>query len=238
VRSATPKAVAFCEAWSSKFTSNEQKLAALAAATLEHSALVKECIAGKGVERHLFALKCIAERHNIPLPDFFKSKAWDTLNHTFLSTSNCGNPSLRHFGFGAVVPDGFGIGYIIKDQTMHFSISSRRQTDRYANTLRRFLCQVESMLTPKLKVQVVSSSVRRSWVGQKLDKVYYADGYDEYHDTETFPPPRPKPKPEVRRSSFMIASVKVRPHVAEELLEKVGLTLSRANSVDDSNDGG
>jgi hypothetical protein len=94
------------------------------------------------------------------------------------------------------------------------------------------------MLTPKLKVQVVSGSLRRSWAGQKLDKVYYADGYDEYHDTETFPPPRLKPKPEDRRSSFMIASVKVRPHVAEELLEKVGVTLSRANSLDDSNDCG
>lgn len=234
VRSASPKAVAFCEAWSSKFTSNEQKLAALAVATREHSALVKECTAGRGVERHLFALKCIAERHNIPLPDFFKSKAWEMLNHTVLSTSNCGNPSLRHFGFGPVVPDGFGIGYVIKDQTMHFSISSRRQTDRYVNTLRRFLCQVESMLTPKLRVQVVSGSLRRSWEGHKTDKVYFADGYDEYHDTEKIP--TPKPSSEGRRSSFMIASVKVRPHVANELLEKVGVTLSRANSVDESND--
>lgn len=32
--------------------------------------------------------------------------------------SNCGNPSLRLFGFGPVVRDGFGIGYIIKGLQM------------------------------------------------------------------------------------------------------------------------
>jgi hypothetical protein len=32
-----------------------------------------------------------------------------------LSTSICGNPALHLFGFGLVVADGFGIGYIIKE---------------------------------------------------------------------------------------------------------------------------
>lgn len=36
------------------------------------------------------------------------------INHSTISTSNCGNPSLRLFGFAPVVDDGFGIGYIIK----------------------------------------------------------------------------------------------------------------------------
>ena len=30
----------------------------------------------------------------------FSNKGWDALNHTILSTSNCGNPALRCFGFG------------------------------------------------------------------------------------------------------------------------------------------
>lgn len=49
-----------------------------------------------------------------PLPAIFRDSGYATLNHSVLSTSNCGNPCLRMFGFGAVVPDGFGIGYIIK----------------------------------------------------------------------------------------------------------------------------
>lgn len=48
------------------------------------------------------------------MPAIFKDSGYSTINHSVLSTSNCGNPCLRMFGFGAVVPDGFGIGYIIK----------------------------------------------------------------------------------------------------------------------------
>lgn len=41
-------------------------------------------------------------------------QAWKKLSLNVISTSNCGNPSLRLFGFGPVCPQGFGIGYIIK----------------------------------------------------------------------------------------------------------------------------
>lgn len=53
------------------------------------------------------------------------------MTHNILSTSNCGNPSLRLFGFGPVVPDGFGIGYLIKVsdvETLCFSICISRDS--------------------------------------------------------------------------------------------------------------
>lgn len=48
------------------------------------------------------------------IPDLFKDPGYAQLGHSTLSTSNCGNVSLRLFGFGPVVGDGLGIGYIIK----------------------------------------------------------------------------------------------------------------------------
>ena len=51
-----------------------------------------------------------------PLPAIFTDNGWHILNRSILSTSNCGNPALRLFGFGPVAADGFGIGYIIKDE--------------------------------------------------------------------------------------------------------------------------
>ena len=48
-------------------------------------------------------------------PTFFTDDAYTKLGRSVISSSNCGNPSLRLFGFGPVVPEGFGIGYIIKD---------------------------------------------------------------------------------------------------------------------------
>jgi carnitine O-acetyltransferase len=52
------------------------------------------------------------------LPSIFADPGWHKLNTSILSTSNCGNPALRLFGFGPVARDGFGIGYIIKDDAI------------------------------------------------------------------------------------------------------------------------
>jgi hypothetical protein len=49
------------------------------------------------------------------LPSIFTDPGWAVLNTSILSTSNCGNPALRLFGFGPVAADGYGIGYIIKE---------------------------------------------------------------------------------------------------------------------------
>jgi len=135
MRSATLEAKSCCEIFCNESATVEEKVEAMRAATQRHSQLVKECARGKGVDRHLFALKCIAERRGETI-SFFQSTAWKVLNYTILSTSNCGNPSLRLFGFGPVVPDGFGVGYIIKDRSIYYSISSKhRQTSRYVSTL-------------------------------------------------------------------------------------------------------
>jgi len=99
IRGATPQAKKLCEIWCAKESTPAQKLEALRAATAEHSRLTKEASFGLGVDRHLFALKCLAERKCAEtgdrMPRFFKSEPWKTLNHTVLSTSNCGNPALR-----------------------------------------------------------------------------------------------------------------------------------------------
>ena len=95
MRTATEKAATFCKTWLNPSASNDDKLTALREATVYHSATCKDAMLGKGIERHLFALKCIADKNGIPTPDFFSSKAYLKLQHTILSTSNCGNPSLR-----------------------------------------------------------------------------------------------------------------------------------------------
>lgn len=77
------------------------------------------------------------------LPEIFADHGWDKLNNTILSTSNCGNPSLRLFGFGPVSANGFGIGYIIKDDSISICASSKhRQTERFLVTLESYLIEV------------------------------------------------------------------------------------------------
>ena len=103
MRPATMEARKLCEVFCNPSSNAREKLGALRNATIAHSRLVKECAQGKGVDRHLFALKCIAEKNGLQIPEFFRSESWKKLNHTILSTSNCGNPSLALFGFGPVV---------------------------------------------------------------------------------------------------------------------------------------
>lgn len=80
-------------------------------------------------------------------PALFNDPGWEKINGTILSTSNCGNPSLRHFGFGPTSGDGFGIGYIIKDDGLSICASSKhRQTNRFIHTLETYLIEIRKLL--------------------------------------------------------------------------------------------
>lgn len=98
---------------------------ALREAARSLGAIVKQAAEGLGVDRHLYALKCIwheTASAEAPLPDLFADRGWEVsatsschqgqtavaresrgsnhsfwmcaqaLNHTTISTSNCGNP--------------------------------------------------------------------------------------------------------------------------------------------------
>ena len=80
-------------------------------------------------------------------PALFSDGGWERINNTILSTSNCGNPALRHFGFGPVSGDGFGIGYIIKDDAISICVSSKhRQTKRFVDSLETYFNEIRKLL--------------------------------------------------------------------------------------------
>lgn len=86
-------------------------------------------------------------RQQPSLPAVFADAGWDKINNTILSTSNCGNPALRHFGFGPTSGDGFGIGYIIKDGSISICASSKhRQTQRYIDALESYFLEIRKLL--------------------------------------------------------------------------------------------
>jgi len=121
---------------------------AILVAAKAHVREVKAAAKGQDVDRHLYALLCLARQNGDEIPDLFQTEAWHSLNHTVLSTSNCGNPSLRLFGFGPVSPDGYGLGYIIKDGGLSFCAASKnRQTGRYLGMLKKTLRLFRSVLT-------------------------------------------------------------------------------------------
>ncbi|KAI9792753.1 MAG: hypothetical protein M1835_007664 [Candelina submexicana] len=81
------------------------------------------------------------------MPALFADGGWDKINNTILSTSNCGNPALRQFGFGPTSGDGFGIGYIIKDDSVFVCASSKhRQTKRFVAAIESYLLEIRRVL--------------------------------------------------------------------------------------------
>ncbi|KAI9846197.1 MAG: hypothetical protein M1837_004311 [Sclerophora amabilis] len=81
------------------------------------------------------------------MPSIFADGGWDKLNNTVLSTSNCGNPALRQFGFGPTSGEGFGIGYIIKDDSISICASSKhRQTKRFVDAMESYFLEVRKLL--------------------------------------------------------------------------------------------
>jgi len=160
-RSVTVEAQQYCNAMSAfcdpvYCATDKERL--LQRAVRKHSKLTRAASAGQGVDRHLYALYCVWKsgigtagdnnnnnNNNAPLPSdipaLFNDIGYDTLNATVLSTSNCGNPALLQFGFGPVTPEGYGIGYIIKDDSIHYCATSKhRQTDRFLLMLKQVSC--------------------------------------------------------------------------------------------------
>lgn len=74
----------------------------------KHGQLTKEAAMGQGFDRHLYALRLLAEKNNISC-NIFEDPAYVNLNHNIISTSTLSSPAVWAGGFGPVVRDGLGI---------------------------------------------------------------------------------------------------------------------------------
>ncbi|OAV88309.1 hypothetical protein PTTG_05269 [Puccinia triticina 1-1 BBBD Race 1] len=172
IRSVSPSSVKFIKNFCSD-VDNQTKISALREACEYHQNLSKQCSQGLGQDRILFAMYSLAQqelhqessghssddssndeeedrhpnRKLKKLPKIFRDSGYGLLNHSTLSTSNCGNPALRLFGFGPVVSDGYGIGYIIREDGLSFVISSKHlQTRRFVESLRAYFLEIRRIL--------------------------------------------------------------------------------------------
>lgn len=102
----------FCEALHSNKISKEELRNLMQECSSYHTELVKQAAMGQGFDRHMFALMKMAEENNMPRPEIFDSYEYKFLNKSILSTSTLSSPSVMAGGFGPVVKEGFGIGYV------------------------------------------------------------------------------------------------------------------------------
>lgn len=97
------------------------------AATQKHAALAKEASRAQGVDRHLLGLKKLVKEGE-ELPALFMDPVFTRASYWILSTSAVFSKHFPVYGWGEVVPDGFGVAYMTGyDDRLQYTITSRKE---------------------------------------------------------------------------------------------------------------
>eukprot|EP00939_MAST-03C_sp_MAST-3C-sp1_P000980 g980.t1 len=111
-------------------TDSEALAEAIRQMAVGHSGVARAAASGDGIDRHLLCLEALANEHLEDAADVaaadavFKSPLFAASKHFALSTSNVSAPFLRLFTFGPVVPNGYGIGYQVLENSIPINITS------------------------------------------------------------------------------------------------------------------
>ncbi len=124
IRSCSVEAQAFVAKMQDTAASDADRRTALAAAVVQHQQLSREAGQGLGVDRHLLGLRLLRQdgEPELPLladPTYRASCSWE------LSTSTLASEGFESWGFGEVVPHGFGVGYSALAGATTFTVTCR-----------------------------------------------------------------------------------------------------------------
>lgn len=145
IRSCSLSSMEFVTAMGQSDFSAETKFDFLKKAVDAHVKYMREAMAGEGVDRHLLGLRILAAENEPELPGIFTDKAYQM--GWQLSTSQ--SPAHRLVvGFAQAVDDGYGISYLVKENSLHFIITSKKSctdTDStgFAASLKQSLLEMQ-----------------------------------------------------------------------------------------------
>jgi hypothetical protein len=102
-----------------------------------------------GVDRHLLGLRAAEQDAGLDQDPFLHDDAVLRTGRWRLSTSNCGNDATQLFGFGPVVPNGYGVGYQIHAHEIDFSVAAwnKPSGDVHSTDPAHFVANLEDALT-------------------------------------------------------------------------------------------
>ncbi|CCI50536.1 unnamed protein product [Albugo candida] len=152
LRSCTNEAADFVKKMVDGQVSAHEKHQALRAAINRHGELTKDAVMGQGHDRHLFALRKMAELQDIPLPEIFTLPSAEIMNKIILSTSTLSSPNIESGSFGPVNNECYGIGYGIEAPGAKFQLSSYRDdASQLADLLVQSLGDIKEILAAQSK---------------------------------------------------------------------------------------
>ncbi|KAF8919060.1 acyltransferase ChoActase COT CPT [Mucidula mucida] len=128
IRSASSEAKAWAEAMLNPDETDVHRAKLFRAAVTRHLQYAAWAADGQGVDRHLFGLKKLLKEGE-EAPVIYKDESFAKSNHWELSTSQLSSPYFDGWGYGEVVPDGYGLSYSIGDDYIRWTITSLKTMD-------------------------------------------------------------------------------------------------------------
>jgi carnitine O-palmitoyltransferase 2 len=111
------------EAFFKQQCSDSEMLGLLQKCSQTHMEMTKNAAQGQGWDRHLFTLRQMSGGKG----DLFSDPAYKAINHIILSTSTLSSANFGVGGFCPVVPNGYGLGYQIKENDLGVCTSVYRE---------------------------------------------------------------------------------------------------------------
>ncbi|XP_057297159.1 carnitine O-palmitoyltransferase 2, mitochondrial-like isoform X1 [Hydractinia symbiolongicarpus] len=152
LRPCTVATVACAEAFEPNHSASVEEMQALLSNTSKmHGQLTKEAAMGQGFDRHLFALKYLAEKSGKEV-EFFADEAYKNINHIIISTSTVFSPHIQMGGFAPVVPNGLGVGYMVHDEWLGCNTSTYTDSpngSEFVSLVQQSLSDIKKVLDGK-----------------------------------------------------------------------------------------
>lgn len=152
-RSVSEESVAFCDAMENPDIPAEQCRELLKTALTAHVAYISDASDGKGVDRHLFGLKkCLQEGEQVPEiytdPTYSYSSSW------FISSSQLSSEWFNGYGWSQVIDEGWGIAYMINENSLQFNIVSKRLgVERMSHFLNEAAGDMRDLMLPTIETK-------------------------------------------------------------------------------------
>ncbi|ORX90672.1 acyltransferase ChoActase/COT/CPT [Basidiobolus meristosporus CBS 931.73] len=117
-------------------------------ATEKARASSESSIEGRGVDRHLLGLRFLVEPDE-PKPEIFLDTSYEKTSHWHLSTSQISDDLFDQYGWGEVVPDGFGLAYMIRERSLHFNCAGlvNMQPKKFLKLIEEALLETRELCT-------------------------------------------------------------------------------------------
>jgi carnitine O-acetyltransferase len=131
-RSVSAEALKFVQDWENTAVSPTEKIKSFRNALKAHGNYIKLASAGFGVDRHLFGLKQMMEvdsnaASSKVVKALFDDPVCGYSQYWYLSTSQLSSENFNGYGWSPVVPEGFGLAYMINKKWLHVNVTCHKE---------------------------------------------------------------------------------------------------------------